>query len=177
MHSLKDQDNSLLIQIRIKIFNHFFVEEAKPYRIIVNVYDALSAERFMKELDLNTYVASYEPFNRNTQDTSFGILMKIGSIASIFIVSSILFMLVGFVFKQMIKTRRKDFAIFRSVGANQNFISKLMITEQFIQLLLGSVMTFILIFVLYHQSDEVMNILKICVHFRLLNYFLQSLVL
>jgi len=79
-----------------------------------------------------------------------------------------LFMLLRFVFKNMVTTRRKDFAIFRSVGANKKFLGHLILLEQVIQIAIGTWITATIVFILVLSNDRIESIMKFVTAFDML---------
>lgn len=141
-------------------FIDYFTNPSYRYKIVLNVYDQYDGTRLMSEIDQSEYIVYYEILTPNSGASSFGILLRAISYASILFVAMFMFTLLRFVFKNMVATRRKDFAIFRSVGANQKFLSFLVVLEQVIQILIGTALTFIVVFILVLTSDRIETIMK-----------------
>ncbi|MDO9628810.1 MAG: ABC transporter ATP-binding protein/permease [Acholeplasmataceae bacterium] len=141
-------------------FIEHFTDPSLRYKIVLNVYDQYDGTRLMKEIDQTEFIVYYKILTPNSGATSFGIILRVASYASILFVAMFMFTLLRFVFKNMVATRRKDFAIFRSVGANQKFLSFLVVMEQVIQILIGTALTFIIVLILVLSNDKVESIMK-----------------
>jgi putative ABC transport system permease protein len=153
-------------------FIDHFTNPDYRYKIVLNVYDQYDGTRLMNLIDQNEYIVYYDILTPNSGASSFGILLKVASYLSILFVAMFMFTLLRFVFKNMVATRRKDFAIFRSVGANQKFLSFLVVLEQVIQILIGTAITFIIVLILVLVSDKVESIMKFISFLDMLVVFL-----
>lgn len=60
----------------------------------------------------------------------------------------IIYLIVHVVMRNMMKSRQKDFAVFRSIGANKSTLAKLVILEQVVLSITGFALTILLIFLL-----------------------------
>ena len=141
-------------------FINYFTDPQFRYQIVLSVYDQFDGTRLMDNIDQSQYIVFYKAQTPNSGASSFGILLRVASYASILFVAMFMFTLLRFVFKNMVATRRKDFAIFRSVGANQKFLTSLVVLEQTIQILIGTAITFIIVFLLALSVDRVEAIMK-----------------
>jgi len=78
----------------------------------------------------------------------------------IFFVGLLMLMLLRVVFKNMVATRRKDFAIYRSIGASKRFLGRLIFLEQSLQIIIGSLLTLIFGLILVLLIPTVQNSLR-----------------
>jgi putative ABC transport system permease protein len=113
------------------------------YRIVLNVYDRYDGTRLKNSIDQNEYIVYYEALTQNQDYSSFGYVLTVGSYLMIFFVGLLMLMLLRVVFKNMVATRRKDFAIYRSIGASKRFLGRLIFLEQSLQIIIGSILTII----------------------------------
>lgn len=138
----------------------YLTDPSYSYKIVLNVFDQYDGTRLMDSIDQSKYIVYYKAITANTSTSSFGLLLSFASYVAVLLVAILMFTLLKFVFKNMILTRQKDFAVFRSVGANQSFISLLVVLEQVVQILIGTVLTVIIVFILVISVEQIENIMK-----------------
>lgn len=130
------------------------------YRIVLNVYDRYDGTRLKNSIDQDEYIVYYEALTQNQDYSSFGYVLTVGSYLMIFFVGLLMLMLLRVVFKNMVATRRKDFAIYRSIGASKRFLGRLIFLEQSLQILIGSLLTILLGIILVIFVPTVQNSLR-----------------
>jgi putative ABC transport system permease protein len=130
------------------------------YRIVLNVYDRYDGTRLKNSIDQNEYIVYYEALTQNQDYSSFGYVLTVGSYLMVFFVGLLMLMLLRVVFKNMVATRRKDFAIYRSIGASKRFLGRLIFLEQSLQILIGSILTIIFGLILVLFVPTVQNSLR-----------------
>jgi putative ABC transport system permease protein len=136
------------------------IEDQPTYKVVLSVYDQYDGARVVKSLDHQNYIVFYNILTPNTDSSTFGTLLKLISYVAIIFVALFIFTILRFVFKNMVKTRRKDFAIFRSVGANKNFLGYLIVLEQLIQIFIGTILTVFVIGILALLFQSIENTMK-----------------
>jgi putative ABC transport system permease protein len=136
------------------------IENQPAYKVILSVYDQYDGVRVIESIDHNNYIVYYNILTPNTGSSTFGTLLKLISYVAIIFVALFIFTILRFVFKNMVKTRRKDFAILRSVGANKKFLSYLIVLEQTVQILIGTMLTVLVIGILTIIIPPIENVLK-----------------
>ncbi|MBU1143160.1 MAG: ABC transporter ATP-binding protein/permease [Firmicutes bacterium] len=130
------------------------------YRIILNVYDRYDGTRLKNSIDQDEYIVYYEALTQNQDYSSFGYVLTVGSYLMIFFVGLLMLMLLRVVFKNMVATRRKDFAIYRSIGASKRFLGRLIFLEQSLQIIIGSMLTILFGLILVLFVPTVQNSLR-----------------
>ncbi|MDO9628808.1 MAG: ABC transporter ATP-binding protein [Acholeplasmataceae bacterium] len=130
------------------------------YRIVLNVYDRFDGTRLKNSIDQNEYIVYYEALTQNMDYSSFGYVLTVGSYLMIFFVGLLMLMLLRVVFKNMVATRRKDFAIYRSIGASKRFLGRLIFLEQTLQIIIGTLLTLVLGLFLVLLIPTVQNSLR-----------------
>ena len=130
------------------------------YRIVLNVYDRYDGTRLKNSIDQSEYIVYYEALTQNQDYSSFGYVLTVASYLMVFFVGLLMLMLLRVVFKNMVATRRKDFAIYRSIGASKRFLGRLIFLEQAFQIIIGSGLTLILGLILVLLVPTVQNSLR-----------------
>ena len=130
------------------------------YRIVLNVYDRYDGTRLKNAIDQDEYIVYYEALTQNQDYSSFGYVLTVGSYLMIFFVGLLMLMLLRVVFKNMVATRRKDFAIYRSIGASKRFLGRLIFLEQSLQIIIGSILTILFGLILILFVPTVQNSLR-----------------
>ena len=130
------------------------------HRIVLNVYDRYDGTRLKNLIDQDEYIVYYEALTQNQDYSSFGYVLTVGSYLMIFFVGLLMLMLLRVVFKNMVATRRKDFAIYRSIGASKRFLGRLIFLEQSLQIIIGSLLTILFGLILVLFVPTVQNSLR-----------------
>jgi putative ABC transport system permease protein len=138
----------------------YFTSDEMKHRIVLNVYDRFDGEKLLNSIDHSRYIVYYPALTQNTQGSPFGIALTVGSYIVIGVVAIFMFTILRFVFKNMLETRRKDFAIYRSVGASKKFLKTLILREIIIQILLGTLLTAIVIVVSSIYVGRIQNTMR-----------------
>ncbi|MBE0701497.1 MAG: ABC transporter ATP-binding protein/permease [Acholeplasmataceae bacterium] len=137
-----------------------FVDDNHLYKLVLNVYDRFDGTRLLQSIDQDTYIIYYDALTQNVDSTSFGYILKAASYTLIVVTALLMFTLLRVVFKNMVVTRRKDFAIYRSVGASKRFLGVLILIEQVLQVVLGSIITFGVAYVLMASFPLIYNSMR-----------------
>lgn len=130
------------------------------HKVVLSVYDRYDGTRFMQSVDQNTYIIYYEALVQNMDYSAYGYVLRIGAYFLILVVGVFLLMLLRIVFKNMVSKRRKDFAIFRSIGASQRFIGRMIFIEQGLHIILGTLMSAIIILIAIMVIPEMQSSIR-----------------
>ena len=124
----KDLYNEIITDLTALVTNDYI---RLPSTIAsVSVSNQLSGQRLTETLDVETYKVFY-PSNISSSFQSFFIfLLTIFSAIILTVLGLFLYAIIHAVTKNMMQSRTKDFAIYRSVGAHEQTLSFLVITEQ-----------------------------------------------
>jgi ABC-type lipoprotein export system ATPase subunit len=124
----KDLYNEIISELSALVTNDYI---RLPSTIAsVSVSNQLSGQRLTETLDIETYKVFY-PSNISSSFQSFFIfLLTIFSAIILTVLGLFLYAIIHAVTKNMMQSRTKDFAIYRSVGAHEQTLSFLVITEQ-----------------------------------------------
>jgi len=133
-------------EIRISSFLYQTLQEEMlsyehRYKIVLNVYDRYDGTRLKNQIDQTTYVVYYEALTQDQNQSNFGYLMQVIAYTLILITGFMMLIVFRIVFKHMVQTRRKDFAIYRSIGASKGFLGRLIFMEQIFQITFGTLIT------------------------------------
>lgn len=96
----------------------------------VSVSNQLSGQRLTETLDIETYKVFYPSNISSGFQEFFRFLLTIFAAIILTILGLFLYAIIHAVTKNMMQSRTKDFAIYRSVGAHEQTLSFLVITEQ-----------------------------------------------
>lgn len=103
----------------------------------VNVSNQLAGSRLIEDLDANVYKVYY-PSNLSSPFQEFLVFMlSIVMVIVLLLLGLFLYAVIHAVTRNMMTSRKKDFSIFRSVGAHQKTLSLLVIFEQIMLSLIG----------------------------------------
>jgi ABC-type lipoprotein release transport system permease subunit len=130
------------------------------YRIVLNVYDRYDGQRLLNQIDQSVYIVYYDALTQETDTSSFGYVLTVLAYLLIFVVGLLMLLLLRLIFKNMVQTRRKDFAIYRSIGASKKFLSRLIFFEQVLQIVIGTVLTGLLTLILVLSVLQIQNSLR-----------------
>jgi putative ABC transport system permease protein len=142
------------------------------YRIVLNVYDRYDGQRLLNQIDQSVYIVYYDALTQETDTSSFGYVLTVLAYLLIFVVGLLMLLLLRLIFKNMVQTRRKDFAIYRSIGASKKFLSRLIFFEQVLQIVIGTVLTGLLTLILVLSVLQIQNSLRYIEPFDIVLVFL-----
>jgi ABC-type lipoprotein export system ATPase subunit/ABC-type antimicrobial peptide transport system permease subunit len=131
-----------------------------PSRIAsVSVSNQLSGTQLIENLDSSIYKVYY-PSNLSSPLQEFLVFMlTIVAVIVLVILGLFLYAVIHAVTRNMMSSRKKDFSIFRSVGAHQQTLSLLVILEQIILSIIGLVLAItILQIIVTTTTDHGLNI-------------------
>ncbi len=111
----------------------------------VSISNQLAGQRLTELLDVETYKVFY-PSNLSSMFQSFfAFLLTVFSMIILTILGLFLYAIIHAVTRNMMQSRNKDFAIYRSVGAHEQTLSFLVILEQMILSGLGLIIAVIIL--------------------------------
>lgn len=133
-----------------------------PYQITLLTNDTFDARQVMNGLGSN-YV-SVHPFEYVGYDYGIGLGGLIGFVY--FLVGGFIYIILNLVIKSIIQSRRKDFVIFRSIGASKSDLRKLLSIEQALFNTFGFVLSFIplILMNIYIPQFKVMRYIPILMY-------------
>jgi putative ABC transport system permease protein len=128
-------------------YSHFYLSENRPV-LSLSVSGLSAGNRAIRTIDYEKYRVIYPA---NIPDPTGGIFVFMQSLFTgvfLFIFGVLLYSIVHAVTKNMMKTRQKDFAIYRSIGTNKTTLARLVVLEQVFIALISSIMMFIVLYIL-----------------------------
>jgi putative ABC transport system permease protein len=111
----------------------------------VTVSNQLSGQKLTESLDIDTYKVFYPSNLSSAFQAFFVFLLTIFSAIILTILGLFLYAIIHAVTKNMMQARTKDFAIYRSVGAHEQTLSFLVITEQVLLSGLGLLLSILIL--------------------------------
>ena len=144
-----------------------------PYQISLLVNDTFDAQQVMGSLGSN--YLSIHPFEYVGETYDIGLGGLIGFMY--FLVGGFIYIILNLVIKSIIQSRRKDFIIFRSIGASKNDLRKLLSLEQVLYNSFGFVLSFIPLIVMntYIPLFKVMRYITVPIYMVFFIIFLLVL--
>jgi ABC-type lipoprotein export system ATPase subunit len=133
-----------------------------PYQITLLTKDTFDARQVMGSLGSN--YQSVHPFEYVGYDYDNGLGGLLGFVY--FLVGGFIYIILNLVIKSIIQSRRKDFVIFRSIGASKTDLRKLLSLEQVLFNTFGFVLSFIPLIVMnvYIPEFKVMRYIPILMY-------------
>jgi ABC-type lipoprotein export system ATPase subunit len=132
---INDPSNNVYLSTTYKdaLIEYYFNDNYVPSKIVLNVHDLADGKKLANMIDQETYRLYYDVAALDTREAimtqdQFSLVSYI----VVLIVGTLLYTIFGVVLKNVYKARKKDFTIFRSIGANRSFLAKQMILEQII---------------------------------------------
>ena len=131
----------------------FFGESYKPMSLVLSVHDLTDGKVLTSMIDQETYRVFYHVFTATTRERILT-ASEFESLAYsiVFLVGLALYTVVGVVVKNISLARKKDFAIYRSIGAGRNYLSKQVVFEQ---VLIGVIAFFLTVGALRIMSGSI----------------------
>ena len=138
--------STIVAQFMAQISDYYQMEEVNIISLSVDGYYA--GNKIIEDADIELYKVYY-PANISSALREF-LVFFLGLIAIVFltIFGLFLYSIVHAVSKNVMNARKKDFAIFRSIGTNQKTLAKLVIVEQVMMSTTGFVITLLLMNIL-----------------------------
>ena len=155
------------------LMDHFFTDY-KPNKIVLNVEDFTAGKKLSNIVDQDTYRLYYDVAALDTREA---ILTQdqftIVSIIIVIVVGSVLYTVFGVALRNVYKARKRDFTIFRSIGANRSFLARQMIVEQ----LLCSLISFgIIVLVIQILSAQSVAVQRSMIHVNFEQYIILFII-
>lgn len=143
-----------------KTYNDLFFEG--PYQITLLAKDAFDARQIISSMD-SKYIAVH-PYDYEGPSYDFGITGVMNFVY--FLVGGFIYIIMNLVIKSIIQSRKKDFIIFRSIGASKMDLRKMLSIEQVLYNTFGFVLSFIplIIMNIYIPEFKVMRYIPIVVY-------------
>lgn len=141
--------------------------------ITVSVASYSYGDNFMESIDQEIYKVYY-PANINSPFQA--VLLFLQTLISgvlLFFVGMFLYAIVHAVSKNVMKARKKDFAVFRSIGTNQKMLAKMVVIEQVITNMIGF---FITLFVLFLMRNNINFIAASLPYMRVRDYIILGFI-
>ncbi len=159
------------VQINSQTYLDLFAEG--PYQISILVRDTFDAKQVMASLGSNYQVVHPFEYVGDTYDIGLGGLIGF----MYFLVGGFIYIILNLVIKSIIQSRRKDFIIFRSIGASKNDLRKLLSIEQVLYNSFGFVLSFIPLIVMntYIPLFKVMRYITVPIYMVFFTIFLLVL--
>lgn len=127
--------------------------------ISVEVANFRKGDNFIKSIDQTIYKVYY-PANISSPLQKFMLFIQ-GLISGLLLVGMgfFLYAIVHAVSKNIMASRKKDFAIFRSIGTNKSALAKMVVLEQVIMNMIGFVITMIGFYFLQYRFSNIRTLL------------------
>lgn len=145
---------NVLTEIRNEIYEDL-IELARREVIentSVSVSGRASGNRLIKRIDNDKYRVFYPANIKDPLRPIYVFLYSILAIITLSLVGSFLYFILHAVTKNVMSARQKDFAIYRSIGANRTDLGKLVIIEQIILSLLALSIVIVLFNILAYNN-------------------------
>jgi len=118
----------------------------------VSVSGRASGNRLIKRIDNDTYRVFYPANIKDPLRPVYVFLYSILAIITLSLVGSFLYFILHAVTKNVMSARQKDFAIYRSIGANRTDLGKLVIIEQIILSIVALIIVMLLFNILAYNN-------------------------
>ena len=159
------------IYINEKTYNDLFFEG--PYQVTLLAKDGFEARQIISSLG-SEYIAVH-PFDYEGPSYDFGIS---GAMNFVYVlVGGFIYIILNLVIKSIIQSRKKDFIIFRSIGASKSDLRKMLSFEQVLYSTFGFILGFIPLTIMniYIKEFKVMRYLTFGVYIVIYLIFLGVL--
>ena len=140
-----------IVQAFMANFESLYTEDVNDVMLSISVDGIFAGRQLIENLDSEVYKVYY-PANINDPRQGFIKFMQ-GILAFVLltVIGMFLYTIVHAVTRNVMNSRKKDFAIYRSIGANQTLLAKLVVLEQVILSLVGFTITYLLLTILKNQ--------------------------
>lgn len=153
-----------LTEIIDEIYDEYLIRRADVNEneniISVNVASFRSGENFIKSLDQSLYRVYYPASLFSPMRPFLVFFQTLLAIMLMTFFGLFLYSLVHAVSKNIMRSRQKDFAIYRSIGTNQTILARLIVVEQIIQSLFAFILTFIVLYILQFNVDYIASSIR-----------------
>ena len=123
----------------------------------------ITAERLFKAIDKTTYRVIYPALEQNAIQALFApinFLISLFFYTLIYAFALFLYFILYSVMKNVMSSRKKDFAIFRSIGTNESKLGLLVIFEQVYMMVISFIVSMIVINILSYSNYSMNLILQ-----------------
>jgi putative ABC transport system permease protein len=152
----------------------FFGEHYEPRSVVLNVHDITDGKMLSSMIDHHEYRVFYHIFSATSRERIVT-QSEFESIA-FFIVASVgfaLYTVLGVVVKNISLARKKDFTIFRSIGASKTYLARQVILEQVISGIIAFIITVVLLQIIAIYNHTLSQSMR---HLFLYQYFVLFLI-
>lgn len=125
------------------------------YAMSVISSNSIAAERLFNQIDKSVYRVIYPRLNRDAVSQLFAPLNLIISLfyyVLVYFFGIFFYFILFSVMKNVMSSRKKDFAIFRSIGANESKLGMLVILEQLYLMFLSFIISMVIITVIRYYD-------------------------
>ena len=154
-----------------KMYNELYYEG--PYQITLLAKDAYDARQIISSLS-EDYIAVH-PFDYEGPTYDYGISGAMNFVY--FLVGGFIYIILNLVIKSIIQSRKKDFIIFRSIGASKSDLRKMLSFEQVLYTTFGFVLGFIPLTIMNMVIEEFKVLRYLTVGVYIVVYFIFLAVL
>jgi len=167
IEKIDDSSNNIYLSTTYRdvLLDYYFNEDFEPSKIVLNVHDLADGKKLAAMIDQETFRLYYDVAALDTREAILTYdQFSLVSYIVVIIVGSLLYTIFGVALVNVYKARKRDFTIFRSIGANRSFLAKQMILEQVISSVFAFTVIVLLIQVLslyVYQVAEPMQHIKL----------------
>lgn len=175
-----DSANNIYLSTKYQdvLIDHFFGDDYQPNKVILNVHDITDGKEVSKSLDHEQFRVYYDVA---TLDTDEAIMTQkqfnVVSYIIVFIVGSLLYTILGVVLRNINIAKRKDFSIFRSIGANRSYLAQQVMLEQIIGGMIAFIFVVIFFYVFGKYNYRVSDTMRHVEFYQYLILFIISILL
>jgi len=138
-----------LVEISLDTMHNLFYQA--PYQITINTEDKFDAKLVLDNISSDYYVV----YPAGASESSFANVLTIGLLFIMIIVLGFVYIALNLVQKNVINSRKKDFIIFRSIGASRRDLVSILYIEQVFYVLFGFIFSYIAGFLIQLQFKNV----------------------
>ncbi len=149
-----DTPNEVIIMstsFQNEMIDLFFGEDYEPMSLVLNVHDLTDGKILTRMIDQDEYRVFYHVFTATTRERILT-ASEFESLAYsiVFLVGLALYTVVGVVVRNISLARKKDFAIYRSIGASRAYLSRQVVFEQVLIGVIAFGFTVVALWILSH---------------------------
>jgi putative ABC transport system permease protein len=145
--TMSDEVADIIVDYLLDEYEHFYLSENRLV-LSLSVSGLSAGNRVIKSVDSDIYRVIYPANIPNPSQGIFVFMQALFTGVFLLIFGILLYSIVHAVTKNMMKTRKKDFAIYRSIGTNKTTLARLVVLEQVFIALISSIMMFIVLYIL-----------------------------
>ena len=146
-------------------YEYLYIKENREV-VSLSVKGLSNGNRVLNLVDSNTYRVIYPA---NVPEQTGVQAFMIGLVTGIFMILSglLLYSIVHAVSKNMMKTRKKDFAIYRSIGASKQSLAQLVVLEQ---VFIAGISSLLMLLTLFLIGENVASVYRIISYMEFNDY-------